>query len=171
LISQQTQSDEFIERQIITGLIISTEYTTAIKKFWRHKYLESTTAKLISGWCFEYFEEYNRAPGRDIEGIFAYHLQKGLQKDQAEDISDILESLSDEFDRGQFNSDYLKDQTRLYFRKRAAFLLSEEIQASILSGDIDEAEACVLKHNPTQPGYTRTVRNIGSISQRFLKQI
>ena len=110
-------SEEFIERRIVTGLIVSTEYIQEIEPIWSPKYLESETARLLSGWCLEYFRQYRKAPGRDIEGIYTDKI-KMLGKTQAQDIEEVLAGLSDEFDRGQFNVEYLMDQTKTYFKER-----------------------------------------------------
>lgn len=131
--------DEFIERRIITGLIVSTEYIREISKVWESRFLESTTARLLSSWCLEYFQQYQRAPGKDIEGIYTARMNT-LSKEQVEDIADILDGLSREYEREQFNFQYLLDQTYEYFKKQNLRLFVENIKAGLDSGEIVEAE-------------------------------
>jgi 6-pyruvoyl-tetrahydropterin synthase len=59
-----------IERQIIIGAIVSTEYLQQIKDIWNLQWFESATAKRIARWIWQYFSEYNKAPGKNIQTIF-----------------------------------------------------------------------------------------------------
>ncbi len=142
-------SEEFIERRIVTGLIVSTEYAQEIEPLWKSRYMESESARMIAGWCLEYYRQYQKAPGKDIEGIFAEKI-KSLSRTQAQDIEDILAGLSEEYERKQFNVQYLLDQTRTYFKERALSLHSEEIQDHLRAGDITEAERLALSFNPVE---------------------
>jgi len=131
--------DPFMERRIITGLVVSDDYIREIHKIYRPRLLESVTARQLAAWCLEYFERYNKAPSRDIEGIFNSKI-KDLPEERIEDIEEILESLSEEYERQQFNAHYLLDQTQNYFKERHLKLFSEEIQAALVDGNLTEAE-------------------------------
>ena len=60
--------DDFVERRIIVGLIVSSTYIREISKIWNPKLLDSTMAKVLASWCFEYFIQYQKSPGKDILG-------------------------------------------------------------------------------------------------------
>ncbi len=133
--------DDFIERRIITGLIVSTDYIRQVQPIWDSDYLESPELKMMSDWCIAYFDKYQAAPSTDIESIYTEHLRSGLDKEKAQFVELILESLSDEFEReDKFNVDYLVDQTRKYFKQRHLALYSEEIQALVEDGALEDAE-------------------------------
>ena len=113
------------------------------------------SAKRIAGWCWEYFEKYNKAPGKNIEGIYYSKLKNGkLNKDVAEEIEqDILPSLSKEFAKQEeFNLDYLKTETEKYFQERHLDIHSENIKALIANGDILEAEKQACEYKPLTSG-------------------
>jgi hypothetical protein len=83
-----------IERNILIGFIVSTEFNQRMQDKWDISLFESTTAKRMVSWTKEYFEKYNVAPGKAIEPIFYDKVKNGLSKDLAEDIEeDILPSL------------------------------------------------------------------------------
>ena len=42
--------DQFIERRIVTGLIVSTDYIGKIRKVWNSKMLIATAAKAVMDW-------------------------------------------------------------------------------------------------------------------------
>jgi len=144
------KTDEFIERRIVTGLIVSTEYHQITSPFWNSQLLTSPTARLMAGWCVEHFLKYHSAPGRDIEGIYTHRLKAGMDPDKAQDIESILSGLSEDFERGQFNARYLADQTRVYFQEQHLKAFADGIRAEVDDGNITEAEQMAT-------GYTSAV--------------
>ena len=139
--------DEFIERKIITGFIISTEFIQQIRSNWNPRLIESSTAQVLIGWCIDYFDKYNKAPNKDIENIYTEKLRKGLDKEKAEWIEMILESLSEEYEREQFNIDYLLDQTKTYFQERHLKLYIEDVSFELNQGNVLDAERLALTYN------------------------
>ena len=146
--------DEFIERRIVIGLIISTDYILRIRKVWNERLLKSQTARRISGWCIDFFDKYNEAPREEIESIFKKKSKK-LKEEEVNDIEDILANLSDEYERqDKFNVPYLFDQTVLYFEEQNLNLFIENIQDSLGEGDITDAKKIALEY--TTPLSTST---------------
>jgi hypothetical protein len=131
-----------IERRIIIGLITSTEFLKTIHPIWNQSYLESSTAKHLARWCWEYYDRYQRSPGRDIEGIYYQKIRSGkFPKASAEEIEqDILPGLSQEYEREGVDLKPLIDDTEKYFRERKLSLLSLSIQSLIQEERLDEAE-------------------------------
>ena len=143
------KKDEFIERNIVTGLIVSTEYVREIHKIWNTEYLESSTARLLASWCIEHFEAYNQAPGKDIEGIYTQKLKDGsVQQEDADSIERILSGLSEEYSREHFNVPYLIDQTKLHFQEQKIKKFVKDVRTELLSGSITEAERLACSYLP-----------------------
>lgn len=151
-----------IERQIIIGLITSTEFLQQIREEWNPQYIESVTAKRLATWCWDYFNKYNKAPGRDIEGIFFTALKSGkFPKAIAEEIEqEILPSLSDQYERDDINVEYLLDQTHKHFKERRLEIFAESIQALLLNGELDEADKMASEYKPVT-GNTKTDLDLG----------
>ncbi len=139
-----------IERKIIIGLITSTEYLRQIRSIWKIDYIESAAAKRLAGWVWEYFNKYDKAPGKDIEGIYYSKLKdKTLPKDIAEEIEeDILPSLSDEATQEDFNLEYLLDETKKYFTERHLVIHNSIIESYIARGMLLEAEKEACEYKP-----------------------
>lgn len=133
---------EFFERRIITGMIVSKDYLDRIYRFWDSSLLESPELRMVSEWCMEYYEKYKKAPDEDIEAIYMDKLKSGsLPKADAQFIEEMLTDLSDEYGRdAQFNSAYLYDQTIKYLKARELARHNEEVQGLVDLGRIDEAE-------------------------------
>lgn len=129
-----------IERQIIIGIISSTEYIQQIQNIWGIDLLTSSSAKRIATWVFDYYKEFNIAPKKDIEDIFYTKVKSGkILKDDVEDIEEILQGLSVESET-EINIEYLVDITSKYFRERRLQQYNENIQALITKGDLESAE-------------------------------
>lgn len=142
-----------IERQIIIGLIVSTEYLIQIRHIWNIKFLESSMAKRIAAWCWEYFDQYGEAPNQQIEAIYFDKLKNGLDEEIAEEIEEeILPNLSNEYKNEKFNLQYLLDKTEAYFSKRNLHLFSIGIQAKLLGKDIHAAEEYASSYAPLKSG-------------------
>ena len=144
---------EFIERRIVTGLIVSDAYIAKVSEIWDPAYIVSESALIISKWCLWYFSKYGKAPGREIESIYM-HEESKLSKDLSEEIkNDILPSLSDEYVRGaKFNVQYLIDHTLDYFKIRRLDLHTEEVQFLTDQGRVDEAEALAREYRNSPTG-------------------
>src|SRR3972149_3945293 len=97
-----------IERKIVTGLIVSTEFIRQIYHVFDTNLFESVTAKRLAMWCAVYYEKYLRAPGKDIEGIYFSKIRDNqISKEISEEIEEILSSLSGDYSRDGINVDYL----------------------------------------------------------------
>ena len=136
-------SNANIERKIIIGLIVSTDYLQQLQSLHLNSYLfKSSTAKIISRWCFDYFEKYQKAPFKDIEQIYFEQVKKNqISRDLAEEMEEeILPSLNDEYEEEGINVDYLLDKTNEYFEERNLEIHQEEIEFLLSKGKLDEAK-------------------------------
>lgn len=139
-----------IERQITIGLITSTDFIQRIKDRCDVALLEGPYSKRVAAWCLEYFETYNKAPGKAIQTIFAEkstQLSK-VNKDLVDIIEDFLESISDEFEKESINVDYLVDKSIVYFNEKYINRFTDEIQGLLHEGKIDEAELKAASFKP-----------------------
>lgn len=139
--------ESFIERRICVGLIVSTEYVQRISSVLDVSLLETQAAKTLATWVLDYYGKYNRAPNKDIQGIYEEKRQF-LAKDDSESIAHVLESLSEEYEREQFNVDYLLDQTREYVQLRHLAEHAEQIQSRLEQGEVKDAEAVAATYIP-----------------------
>jgi len=138
-----------VERRILIGLITSTEYLVQVKDIWSNQLLEADTARLVSSWCWEYYERYNRAPSRDIESIYFEKVRSlQIQKEKAEWIEDVLGSLSEEYNRTDFNVERLLDETKEYFTNRHLQIHKDRVEALLTAGKTEEAEKLVSEFKP-----------------------
>ena len=135
------------ERKIIIGLICSTKFIEQSQLIWDTGLLESASARKLATWILEYYTKFNHAPVRDIEGILFQKLAENkISKEEAEDIEEILQSLSTEYEEETFNVDYLVDLTVGYFRERNLLRYKENIENLLAAGKIAEAEQLAAEY-------------------------
>ncbi|MHA1828615.1 MAG: hypothetical protein ACTSX6_08205 [Candidatus Heimdallarchaeaceae archaeon] len=142
---KRTKVDLSIERDIVTGMIVSDRYLSTISTNWEEDLLESSAAKMIADWCLFYFKKYKKAPNIHIQSIFQnWKKKEHTNQDLCEMIEDLLAGLSDEYERvDQFNVDFLLDRTESYFKKRRLKLTIEEAEGLLLEGEDFEAEKVI----------------------------
>ena len=136
--------DATVDRQIITGMVVSTRFLKAIEPIYKPELLMTPFAVTVAHWCQDYVKRYDKAPGKDIQNIFYAEQRKGLDDTQAEQIEQFLTSLSDEYSHAdKFNVDYLLDTAEHLFRQRSLKYLSEDIDAHLSQGQLEDAEDCL----------------------------
>jgi len=141
-INRRTPPDTKIERKIVTGMIISDDFITGIRSMWANDCLLAKDLKTIAGWCIEYYDQYEKAPGRHIEDIFREKKNTDIAPEVADGIEDLLLDLSDEFSRGQtFNAAYALDNAEKHFRLAHLQNIKYELSRAVTAGRIEEAEA------------------------------
>lgn len=141
--------NEYVERNIAMGLIVSSEYAAEASRVLRLELFDSPELRAIARWALDYYQKYKSAPGRAIQDIFLENSKK-LSKAESSYIAEILESLSDEYERGgQFNYEYLLDKTVHYLKSQELDRHQRKVKALIDEGRVDEAEALARSFQPT----------------------
>jgi replicative DNA helicase len=151
ILQRRKPLDSRIERQLITGMIISERFIREIKPILKLDSLQLPFVKIIAKWCLEFFENHQTAPAKTIQDIFIERRKYDLDPDQAELIEDFLTSISDEYQsQDTFNIDYYLKKVKLHLRNVSLQNLAKEITKAVNGGRIEEAEALVK-------GYERPV--------------
>ena len=142
--------DYEIERRIVIGFIVSTEYVRQVRDLYEPKLIESKLANRLINWCVEYFDKYGEVPFRDIESIYIQKLHNGdLPNDIAEEVEeDILPELNKKYEQEKFNYQYLLDQTKQLFHERQLLNFSEEVKGLVQAGELTEAEKTASSYAP-----------------------
>jgi replicative DNA helicase len=136
-----------IERKIVIGLITSTDYIKEIARVWDVSLLASPVSRQVAQWAMEYYDKYDKAPGKDIQTIF-FTKAEHIDKDIAEEIEeDYLPDLAEE-SQESMNVQYLLDKSFEYFRLRHLENFSENIQGLVMSDEILDAEKLAMDYKP-----------------------
>jgi hypothetical protein len=139
-----------IERKIMIGMITSTSFLQQIQPYYFPRLIESSAFKRLASWCFKYFKDHNTAPGKEIE-LMLLTEAKRLEKDVAEEIEEILEGLSNEYENENENP-YLVSQTIKYFKERQILELTSTVEKLTSAGQLEEAEKLMNTYSPLIEG-------------------
>lgn len=123
--------DNRVERQMLTGMIVSQDFLREIATVYRPELIEAPFIRTVADWCVEYWNQYTKPPRRDIEEIFhAAVRERRLTDDVAEAIDSFMAELSAEFEHAdRFNAAYALDQTEKHLTERSLLVLAEDIKA------------------------------------------
>lgn len=133
--------DTALERQILTGMIVSDTFLREVRNIYKPEYLEIGFAPIVAKWCLDYYEQYTKAPKEVIKDIFRRWCKENDDEEKQEFIKEFLHTLSDEYEHGdKFNAEYLIDKTETHFKARAFKLLAGDITACLSKNDVEEAE-------------------------------
>jgi len=107
-------------------------------------------ARRIATWCWEYFDKYERAPGRDIESIYYNAIRENqIPKNLAEEIEqDILPGLSREYEREGLDVTPLLDATDKYLNDQHVKMFTATVEALSAEGKREEAEKMIREFKP-----------------------
>ena len=157
-----------IEKQIVTGMIVSSKYLKRISKIYRPDYLQVEYVPIIADWCLDYFKSYGEAPGAHIEDIFRTR-RKELREGMDGLAETFLSKISREHEaREQFNDGYLFTKTTNYFHKRAVLNLAERLESLAMEDKPAEAETAIKNYATVAPDVSPW---INPMTERFISQV
>lgn len=156
------------ERDIVIGLIMSTEYLKSIQSVWDIRIFESVAAKRLAGWTWSYYEQYAVSPQRDIIPLCHERIKTDrIPADVADEIEqEILPTLLAEFDTKEPNITYLVDETVKYIKERKLLLHVETVKGLVTAGRLEEAEQLVTEYRAignTAVGVDQFIRSLSQI--------
>lgn len=136
-----------IEKRILTGMIVDTQYLRDVSMFLKPNLFKVDYIRKIVSWILEYYKAYKQAPNRDFESIFYAKAEK-LKSIEKEIMEEFLQEISDQYmaenqDSFPLNKALLFDQTVSFCRDRQLEILQKTIEGHRLSGDFSKAESLI----------------------------
>ena len=139
--------DAKMEKQIVTGMVVSTEFLQGISQIYTDQ-LQIPMLRRVAGWCIDYYKQYEQAPKAYIEDVFKKEKKK-LRKEEAFLIEELLKRLSKKYANKEFNIEYVLNSGEEYFRTVAIQKLKDGITNSLEKGKLTRAENLVKKFERT----------------------
>jgi len=158
-----------IEKRILTGSIVSTEFLDKIHPVFNKEYIESTFIRKALVWTMDFYGEYGKSPGVHIKDIYIAE-RKNMKDDEAEIIETLLNDILTGYVEGSFNNDYVADQTIDFFKSRELTITSNNVKYFLEKGSIEEAEKEIENYRKvTKPSLEVNgfIADEDSISQTF----
>lgn len=127
------------EEQILTAMIVSTEFLKGIANTTQESYFLTPYAKIVYRWIDEYWKKYQEAPDQRIQDLYEIHKER-LSIEDAELVYQFLETLEDKYEDETFNSQFLIDKAINYFKKRSLSDIAQQVKSLVEMDRVEEAE-------------------------------
>jgi hypothetical protein len=146
-----------LEKQILISLITSPSVLKEVAPIFDPNLFRLELSRKVGWWIKNYYDVYRTSPGRDIQAI--YTQEKGnLQEEVAEQASEFLAALSEEFEQAPPNEAFMLDETRDFFKKAKLEQISINIQAMVeKNSNLPDIEAVLASYNKQMAEVARWV--------------
>ncbi|MEM4359797.1 MAG: hypothetical protein QXT45_04655 [Candidatus Bilamarchaeaceae archaeon] len=141
-----TTVDEYLERQILLGLLTDKDYITKVAIFWDDSFIKVPEIKWVARWAWEYWENYKEVMGKRVWDRWIQESHH-LSRSENSYLEALIRSL-DLDDRSQLNTDYLYARTADYVKKRWLENHNQKVQELLRQGRVEEAEKLQLHYVP-----------------------
>jgi len=156
-----------VEKQMLTGMIVSDRFLREVRAIFRPELLQVPYVRIAAQWCLDYWEKYERAPGRYIQDIYSSNKRNAaMDGELLEQMGEFLAGISEEFDATeQFNAEYLLDCTEQCFRSRNLKNLADDINTALLSENLLEAETAMAEYNQVALPKTKGIQPFADVEE------
>lgn len=146
------------ERDLLIGLITSEKFCREICPILNPRLLEVEYTKIVSGWIKDFYNNFKKAPHKDIMKIYRSRCEEISDEDLQDNILTFIEKVCEDYDNlKNFNDDYMLEQTILYLKGRSLKNLSEDIDSYLTTGDISKAENTITKYKSVEKSSGKAV--------------
>lgn len=167
-----TRYDGKDERSVLTAMIVDSTVLGRVAPHWSRGLFQSQWSNLIGGWAVQFFQKYNRPPGKDIEGLFARWAEKAKDKDTIALVDAFLSSLSEEYESlaKDINPAYAIDSAGLLFNRVRMTNDADKVKEFLDSGDLEGAEGVFSSSKKIELGVgagVNVLEDMAAIQQAF----
>ena len=130
------------EQRICYLLSYNDEYISEVASKWQRGLLDNKYCDTLARLCVKYHQKYKTAPKENLSKFInnAVALKK-LNADTVAEIQIIIQSFGNE--DAVSDIDFEITETLKYFEKQALKLVSEEVQALVDKGEVEEAKSLI----------------------------
>lgn len=133
-----------VEKQVLIGFITSDKICHTLKNLLDPKLFQLSVGQTVSRWIKEYYSLYNRAPQQDIQEIYLAE-RSNLDEEVALDVSQFLQTISEQYTDNPPNEDYLLDKAGIYLEKQSLLLGIKEANLILENSNGDKSAISAAK--------------------------
>ena len=152
LIRRRKLSNADVEKTVVTGLITSTRVLEAVQPLAQPDLFSLEVSKIITRWCFDYYDKYKKAPADSLEAIYLAE-KSSLKESDQELVAEFLKTLSKDFVTNPPNEEYLADQAVDFLRRQKLLNMAKEMQGTLeLGGSTTKVETIISSYKQITNG-------------------
>ena len=133
------------EKDLIIGLITSDKFCREIAPVIKPRQLQIDYVRIIANWIIDFYKNFKKAPKKDILKIYRSHCSEINDEALQDNVLSFLEKLDKTYEELDFNEDYFLEQAIKYLKGRELKNLNDDIDAYLVSGEIEKAENAITK--------------------------
>ena len=117
---KRTKIDLSEEKRVLANMITNTSFLKGIRDIHKPSLFETSYAKVISGWVWEYYERTGVSPGRDVQDLYLRKRSEVRDEEDIELIADYLTALNENYNEIEINNVlYEVEKAETYFKLRS----------------------------------------------------
>jgi hypothetical protein len=135
-----------LDRRLMMAAVMSDRFLAILRPAYREELIEGDMMRRVLSWCFDFYDQYNRAPKSEIEAIYGDEVEnQTIDPDLAEDVGDFLAGLSEEYEQEEsLNVEYLAEKAIDKLKVSAYKQLARDIELKADDGAVDELERTMV---------------------------
>lgn len=146
------------ERDLIIGLIISEKFCRELCPILNPRLLEVEYTRIVAGWIKDFYNNFKKAPQKDILKIYRAHCDEISDEDLQDNVLSFIEKVCNDYDDiKNFNDEYMLQQAILYLKSRSLKNLSDDIDSFLSTGNIEKAENRLIKYKSVEKSSGKAV--------------
>lgn len=162
------------ERDLLIGLITSEKFCREICPILNPRLLEIEYARTVSAWIKDFYDNFKKAPGKDIIKLYRARCEEIRDEDLQDNVLTFIEKVCKDYENIKtFNDEFALQQAVNYLKARSLKNLNEDIDAYLVSGDISRAENAITKYKSVEKSSGKAVSliyNAESIVNSFTQE-
>lgn len=166
--------DTLNERDLLIGLITSEKFCREICPILNPRLLEVEYARTVASWIKEFYNNFKKAPGKDILKLYRAKCEEITDEDLQENVLTFIEKVCKDFDNVKsFNDEFVLQQSLIYLKGRSLKNLNDDIDAYLTSGEISKAENAITKYKSVEKSSGEAVsllHNIETVVNSFTQE-
>lgn len=146
------------ERDLLLGLITSEKICREICPILNPKLLEVDYSRIVAQWIKNFYDEFKKAPGKDILKIYRANHDEIRDESLQDNILTFIEKVCKDYDEVKlFNEEFVLQRSLEYLKNRSLLNLKEDIDAYLTNGDVNKAESLVTKYRTVEKSSGKAV--------------
>ena len=162
------------ERDLLIGLITSEKFCREVCPILNPRLLEIEYARTVAGWIKDFYNNFKKAPGKDIMKLYRAKCEEISDEDLQDNILTFVEKVCKDFETLKtFNDEFVLQQTITYLKGRSLKNLNEDIDAYLTAGEISKAENAITKYKSVEKNSGKSVsllHNTESLINSFTQE-
>lgn len=141
------------ERRVLIGMVTNSNFLRRLLPKWEDGAFSASPANVVAGWCVDHYKNYDKAPGKDIQGRFEAWSETCRSNALRQQVEELVASLSDEYQQnGKLSSRYLLDLAGSHFNRVKVEKAIDKARGFLDAGQTDRAMSTLTTVNKVELG-------------------